>query len=95
MSKLLLTLLALGTLSQTALANEQIARDNQCFKCHAIDSKKKAPSFQYLAKNSNAAEIRDVVRNGITTFWGKEKMPANKTISDADLKALTQWILQQ
>jgi cytochrome c551/c552 len=82
-------------MSGTTLASEQIARDQQCFKCHAIDSKKKAPSFRTIAQRSDAAEIKDVVRNGITSLFGQEKMPANRRISESDLNALTQWILAQ
>lgn len=82
-------------MSGTTLASEQIARDQQCFKCHAIDSKKKAPSFRTIAQRSDAAEIKDVVRNGITSLFGQEKMPANRRISESDLNTLTQWILAQ
>lgn len=93
MSKLIiaLTLCCMGT----AFASEQIARDNQCFKCHAIDSKKKAPSFQSIAKNSDADEIAHVIRKGVTSLFGSSKMPANTRMSEAELKSVTQWILQQ
>jgi cytochrome c len=82
-----------------AQANEQIARNNQCFKCHAIDSKKKAPSFQAIAReysgSDGAEEIARTIRKGITSIFGVEKMPANSRMSDAELRLLTQWILQQ
>lgn len=92
---LAITVLGSCLISGTAVASEQIARDQQCFKCHAIDSKKKAPSFRTIAQRSDAAEIKDVVRNGITSLFGQEKMPANRRISESDLNALAQWILAQ
>jgi len=92
---LAIALLTSSLNSGTALASEQIARDQQCFKCHAIDSKKKAPSFRTIAQGSDAAEIKNVVRKGITSLFGQEKMPANRRISESDLNALTQWILAQ
>lgn len=100
MRPIILTLTATLLFASTAHANEQIARDNQCFKCHAIDTKKKAPSFQSIAQEfrgdtNGSAEIERTIRTGITSLFGQEKMPANTRISDGDLKALSQWILSQ
>lgn len=100
MRPIILTLTATLLFASTAHANEQIARDNQCFKCHAIDTKKKAPSFQSIAQEfrgdtNGSTEIERTIRTGITSLFGQEKMPANSRISDGDLKALSQWILSQ
>jgi cytochrome c len=100
MRPIILTLTATLLFASTVHANEQIARDNQCFKCHAIDTKKKAPSFQSIAQEfrgdtKGSAEIERTIRKGITSLFGQEKMPANTRISDGDLKALSQWILSQ
>lgn len=95
MKKTIISLALTLTAITAAHANEQIARNNQCFKCHEIDTKKKAPSFKSIAQNSDAAEIKDTIRNGVTSLLGKEKMPAYRNMSDADLNALTRWILSQ
>lgn len=93
MSKFIIALIL--SCAGSVFASEQIARDNQCFKCHAIDASKKAPSFKSIAKNEVASDIEQVVRKGIKSLFGTQKMPANTAMSDADLKSLTQWILQQ
>jgi cytochrome c len=92
--------LLLPQLSQMTQANEQIARDNQCFKCHSIDVRKKAPSFQAIAREfgsdkNGIQEVSTVIRKGVKSLFGAEKMPANTRMSDADLQALATWILQQ
>jgi cytochrome c len=93
MKKQLITLfISLSTLAFSAQANEQIARENMCFKCHAIDSKKKAPSFQSIARNASTDEIKHTIRKGVSSFFGKEKMPANDSMSDAELKSVATWI---
>lgn len=84
--------ISLSTLALSAQANEQIARENMCFKCHAIDSKKKAPSFQSIARNSSSEEIKHTIRTGISSFFGKEKMPANDSMTDAELNSVAAWI---
>ena len=93
--------LGLITLSPLAYADGyQIAKANDCFKCHDVSKDKKGPSFQYISnayrgRSDAAGRIQNPIRNGITYYYFWEKMPANHTMSDADLQELTRWILSQ
>lgn len=91
-SLIIATIISASTFTLAAQASEQIARENMCFKCHAIDSKKKAPSFQSIARNASTDEIKHTIRKGVSSFFGKEKMPANDSMSDAELKSVATWI---
>jgi cytochrome c len=78
----------------------QIAKNNDCFKCHEIDRGIKGPSFQYIGnayrgRSDAAARLQNPIRNGITFYYFWEKMPANHKMSQAELDELTQWILKQ
>ncbi len=78
----------------------QIAKANDCFKCHDISQEKKGPSFQYISnaykgRNDATGRIQNPIRNGITFYGFWKKMPANRNMSDADLQELTRWILSQ
>ena len=78
----------------------QIAKANDCFKCHDISQEKKGPSFQYISnaykgRSDAAGRIQNPIRNGITFYGFWKKMPAHPNMSDADLQELTRWILSQ
>ena len=93
--------LGLITLSPLAHADGyQIAKANDCFKCHDVSKDKKGPSFQYISnayrgRSDAAGRIQNPIRNGITYYYVWEKMPAHHDMSDADLQELTRWILSQ
>ena len=77
-----------------------IAKANDCFKCHEIDRGIKGPSFQYIGnayrgRNDAQGRIKNPIRNGIKFYYFWEKMPANHKMSEAELNELTQWILSQ
>lgn len=93
-----LSLLAFAPL--THADGYQIAKANDCFKCHDISKDKKGPSFQYISnayrgRSDAAGRIQNPIRNGITYYYFWEKMPAHRNMSDADMQELTRWILSQ
>ncbi len=97
------TLVFLGLSTFTALSHAggyEIAKANDCFKCHDITKEKKGPSFQYISnayrgRSDAAGRIQNPIRNGITYYYFWEKMPASPNMSDTDLQELTRWILSQ
>ena len=73
-----------------AQASADIAEKAGCNKCHAADAKKMGPSYKDIAKKfkGNAAAEADIVKK-LKTGTGHPKASA----SDADLTAVTKWIL--
>ena len=55
-----------------------------------------AAYFVILCNNGFAqAKLAEKVKKGGTGVWGQIPMPPNPQVSDADMKALIQWILSQ
>ncbi|MBU3625336.1 cytochrome c, class I [Polynucleobacter sp. JS-Safj-400b-B2] len=76
-----------------------IAKQNACLGCHAINKKIVGPSFQSVAekyKNTPGAQafLKNKIAKGGSGSWGVVPMPANTKLSDADLSALTGWVLR-
>jgi cytochrome c len=76
-----------------------IAKQNACLGCHAVNKKIVGPSFQAVAEkyksDPNAkAFLKNKIAKGGSGSWGVVPMPANAKLSDADLSALTSWILR-
>ena len=76
-----------------------IAKQNACLGCHAINKKIVGPSFQAVAekyKSDPSAQtfLKNKIVKGGAGSWGVVPMPANAKLSDADLSALTTWILR-
>ena len=73
-----------------------------CRACHAVDKKMVGPSYQDIAKKYKGdakavATLSEKVRKGGTGNWGQVPMPPSppEKISDADLKAVVEWILSK
>ncbi len=76
-----------------------ITKQNACLGCHAINKKIVGPSFQAVAekyKSDPSAQtfLKNKIVKGGAGSWGVVPMPANAKLSDADLSALTTWILR-
>jgi cytochrome c len=76
-----------------------IAKQNACLGCHAANKKIVGPSFQAVAEryksDANAQVfLKNKITKGGSGSWGVVPMPANTKLSDADLTALTGWILR-
>jgi cytochrome c len=102
--KNLLILLAAAGLAATpaAWAGNELMDKGGCSACHRVDDKLVGPAFKDVAaryrSDKNAAGVLfDKVRDGGSGSWGDTPMPPNDEdrISDADLKALIAWVLQQ
>jgi cytochrome c len=91
------TFAALGTIGH-AHASEEIAKQNGCFGCHAINEKVMGPSFKEVAKKYAGQEgavtkIAESIRKGSTGTWGKIPMPAQDHINPEAAKSIAMWVM--
>jgi cytochrome c len=98
MKRFALVLTAFAAVSAPAMANEAMAKANNCMACHAVDKKLVGPSYKDISKKyaGNAAAVAQLatkIQKGGSGVWGAIPMPANPKVNDADAKALAQWIL--
>ena len=84
-----------------AQASEALMEKSGCVSCHRVDQKLIGPPFKDVAAkykgNKDALPYLLLkVRNGGEGVWGDIPMPPNSVerVSDADLKAIVEWILQ-
>jgi cytochrome c len=95
------SLLLVGAASANAVdaaKAQQIANMNACLGCHQVDKKLVGPSYQdvaakYKGDKNALATLSKKVKGGGAGVWGPVPMPANPTISDADLKTVVEWVL--
>lgn len=84
-----------------AEAAETLARQNSCFKCHAIDKVKDAPSYQSVAKkykgkpDAEAKLIKHINTGEKVKFddGHEEEHKIIKTKDEAQQRNLVRWIL--
>jgi len=91
--------LAAGVDADAAIA---LAKDNDCFKCHAVDKTKKAPAYKKIAqkyKGKEAEGEQKMIKN-ITTGpkvkledGTEEEHKIIDTKDQAQIKNLVHWIL--
>lgn len=87
-------------ISQSAYADETLARSSGCLACHGIDKKIIGPGFQEIAaKYKGDAAAADTlaakIKSGGSGNWGQIPMPPNAHVSDENIAALTTWLLSQ
>lgn len=96
--------LALATAAMLALsanaayASKELAQKNGCLSCHQEGRKVVGPAYKDVAKKYKGdakaeAHLIEVMKKGGKGVWGNIPMPPNPNLSDADAKALAQWIL--
>lgn len=101
MKAILLSIAAVGLLATGSVhASQALAQKNNCLSCHAMDKQIVGPSYKQVAAKykgdaAAAAKLADKVKKGGSGVWGQIPMPPNPQVSDADMKALIQWILSQ
>lgn len=73
-------------------AAQALARQNNCFRCHAVDSKKVGPAWKDVAaKMKGDKEAQAKLTKHLTT--GPDGHPVIKAKSPDDTKNLVDWIL--
>ncbi|PRX34233.1 cytochrome c [Paraburkholderia sp. BL18I3N2] len=75
-----------------------VANANACMGCHAVDRKLVGPSFQQIAVKYKGdaqapAKLSRKVKEGGSGVWGMIPMPAHQSMSDADIRAVVDWVL--
>ena len=74
-----------------ATEGEILARQRACLGCHSVEhiGISYPPAFVRVAEKhkDNAEQIKNSIR------YGKGKMPAHPTLTDAEILLLTNWIL--
>lgn len=99
MKRILVAAAAIAALaSNAALASEQLAKDNNCLACHAVDTKLVGPAFKevaakYKGDKSAEAKLATKIQKGGSGVWGAIPMPANPQVDDNEAKALAKWVL--
>jgi cytochrome c len=83
-----------------APAQAELARARNCLACHKVDAKGLGPSFRevaarYAGDAGAAGRLARKVREGGTGVWGRNVMPANPQVNEADADALVKWVLSQ
>ena len=81
-----------------AMADEALAKANNCMACHAVDKKLVGPAYKDVAKkHGNDASKADMLAakiiKGGSGVYGAIPMPANPQVSVADAKKLATWVL--
>jgi cytochrome c len=77
---------------------EELMKKNACVACHAVEKKMVGPAYKEVAvkyRGQKDIEIKlvDKVKKGGVGAWGQIPMPPNPNVSDADARALVNWIL--
>jgi cytochrome c len=98
MKRALLILASTLVVAAPAMADEALAKANNCMSCHAVDKKLVGPAYKDVAKKyAGQADAVDKlaakVLKGGSGVWGAIPMPANTKVSEADSKKLVTWIL--
>lgn len=94
-------LVAVGLLvAGNALATDmpQLAKDNRCTGCHAIDRKMVGPAWmdvanKYKGDKKAPAMLAEKIKKGGGGVWGPMAMPPQAAAKDADVKKLVKFIL--
>lgn len=95
---LTLTATVLALSANVAFASKDLAQKYGCLSCHQETRKVVGPSYKDVAnkyKGDAKAEehLIHVIKNGGKGVWGNIPMPPQPRVTDADAKAMVQWIL--
>jgi cytochrome c len=98
MKRALIVFASVLAVSAPALADEALAKANNCMACHAVDKKLVGPSYKDVAKKyaadaTAADKLATKIIKGGSGAWGAVPMPANPKVSEADAKKLAAWVL--
>jgi cytochrome c len=81
-----------------AMANDALAKKNECFACHSAAKAIVGPAYRDVAaRYAGQSGAEDLlvksIREGSSGKWGDIPMPAHPKLSDADAHRLAKWIL--
>lgn len=81
------------------LSPAELAKKHACLNCHAMNKKLVGPAFKDIAVKYRGdagapSYLSSRVKNGGGGVWGVVAMPANRSLSDADIDKIVQWILK-
>jgi len=98
MKRALIVLASTLAVAVPAMADEALAKANNCLACHAVDKKVVGPAYKEVAKKhgndaSKADALAQKILKGSSGVYGAIPMPANAKVSEADAKKLATWIL--
>ncbi len=84
--------------SAPTFADEAMAKAKNCMACHMVNKKLVGPGYKevaakYAGQADAAAMLVTKVQKGGVGAWGKVPMPPNPQVSDAEAKALVDWVL--
>ena len=84
-----------GTIDVQALLTQ-----SACLSCHALSQKVVGPAYhdvaaRYKGDSQAASKLESSIRLGGSGRWGSTPMPAFAGLSDAQLKALAEFVLKQ
>jgi len=84
--------------AESAPSALQLAQQQDCFSCHAIDHDVVGPAWLKIAQTYDgqpqaATILTFKVLNGGAGHWGSVPMPAHPKLSEADAKQIVKWIL--
>ena len=79
---------------------ERVARKFGCISCHGIRQKKMGPAFSAIANRykDDEKQIARSILEGTQDRWEEAnhaRMPSFKTLDEAELNSVTNWILEQ
>jgi cytochrome c551/c552 len=83
-----------------AIDVQALLNANACLACHALDKRVVGPAYREVAAkykgDANAlAKVQASIRQGGTGKWGPMVMPPNAKLTDAQTKALAEFVLRQ
>jgi cytochrome c len=83
-----------GARAVDADAAQGLAKQNNCFKCHAVDKEKVGPAWKDVAaKNKGNKDAEAKIIKHLTAGGSDGKHPVVKAKSPDEVKNLADWIL--
>jgi cytochrome c len=84
--------------AKESAAAMELAKNNGCLSCHAMDEKIVGPAYskvaaKYSDDKDTAASLAQSIRNGSQGKWGRIPMPAHGNMSNEDINLLARWVL--
>ena len=86
--------------SNSVLANPQLAKQYKCLECHVLDKKVIGPSIRDIAQKYKGdpgamSRLVDRVRSGSVGAWGTTPMQGHPDMPQKDIEAVVKWMLDR